>query len=164
MVCLGNICRSPLAEGIMLDLIAKQNLTLQVDSAGTSNYHIDEQPNKRTIANAKKHGIDLTPLRARQFTTNDFNLFDVIYVMDNSNYNNVIALANSEEGASKGPSTSSVYHSATKNKLKVKLFLSENKNSTYTEVPDPYFGGEQGFETVYQLVHQTCEIICNNYN
>ncbi len=147
MVCLGNICRSPLAEGIMLDLIAKKKLALQVDSAGTSNYHIDEQPDKRTIANAKKHGIDLTLLRARQFTANDFNLFDVIYVMDNSNYNNVIALAKTDE-----------------NKLKVKLFLSENKNSTYTEVPDPYFGGEQGFETVYQLVHQTCEIICNNYN
>lgn len=146
MVCLGNICRSPLAEGIMLDLISKHQLPIEVDSAGTSNYHIGEMPDKRTIVNAKKHGIDLTPLRARQFVAQDYNAFDVIYVMDNSNYNNVITLAKNES-----------------DKAKVKLFLSENKHSNFTEVPDPYFGGEEGFENVFQLVHQTCEIICNNY-
>jgi len=142
MVCLGNICRSPLAEGIMLHLIEKHQLNIMVDSAGTSNYHIGENPDKRTIANAKKHQIDLSPLVARQFTSHDFELFDKIYVMDKSNHKNVMALSSKPE------------HHA-----KVDLLLNELHPNENREVPDPYFGGEQGFEDVFQMVYKACERI-----
>src|SRR3954468_15064208 len=92
-VCLGNICRSPLAEGIMLHLKQKHNLKIQVDSAGTSSNHIGQAPDPRTIANAKKNGVDLSHLRARQFALTDFDDFDFIYVMDLNNLKNVLALA-----------------------------------------------------------------------
>ena len=146
MVCLGNICRSPLAEGIMLKLIDEKKANIEVDSAGTSNYHIGEMPDARTIANALKHKIDLTPLRARQFIADDFDNFDLIYVMDESNKANVLKLAVNDA-----------------QKQKVKLFLSQNPNCKTLEVPDPYFGGEQGFENVFQMVYDTCKIITTNY-
>lgn len=142
MVCLGNICRSPLAEGIMLKLIEEQSLSLEVDSAGTSNYHIGEHPDHRTIANAKKNGLDISKLVARQFKTEDFDLFDKIYVMDHSNKRNVLALAKNNE-----------------HKNKVELLLNELYPGKDMEVPDPYFGGEQGFEDVFQMVYKACEKI-----
>jgi len=145
MVCLGNICRSPLAEGIMLKLIEDNNLNINVDSAGTSNYHVGEQPDKRTINNAKKHGVDLSPLRARQFKASDFDQFDLIYVMDKSNRSNVLALAVNEQ-----------------HQQKVKLLLGEINSNEIQEVPDPYFGGEQGFEEVFQLIYKACEVIVKN--
>ena len=94
-VCLGNICRSPLGEGIMLHFIEEKNLEkhFQVDSAGTAGYHINEAPDHRTIVNAKKNGVDISKLCARKFSAEDFDAFDKIYVMDDSNYNNVTALA-----------------------------------------------------------------------
>lgn len=141
-VCLGNICRSPLGEGIMLHLIEKNNLPFQVDSASTSNYHVGEAPDKRTIANAETHGVDLTSLRARQFTTNDFDAFDKIFVMDNSNLFDVLSMAKTEE-----------------HKQKVSLLLDLTHPGQQKEVPDPYFGGEQGFENVFNLVFQACEKI-----
>ena len=140
MVCLGNICRSPLAEGIMLKLISENNINMRVDSAGTSDYHIDEAPDKRTITNAAKHDVDLKPLRARQFKASDFEKFDKIYVMDNSNMANVLALATTEE-----------------QKAKVDLLLNASNPGMNLEVPDPYFGGEQGFEDVFQMVYKACQ-------
>jgi protein-tyrosine phosphatase len=140
MVCLGNICRSPLAEGIMLKLIRENNINMRVDSAGTSNYHINEAPDKRTIDNAAKHDVDLKPLRARQFKVSDFEKFDKIYVMDKSNMANVLALAKNEE-----------------HKAKVDLLLNASNPGTNLEVPDPYFGGEQGFEDVFQMVYKACQ-------
>lgn len=140
MVCLGNICRSPLAEGIMLKLISENNINMRVDSAGTSDYHIDEAPDKRTITNAAKHDVDLKPLRARQFKASDFEKFDKIYVMDNSNMANVLALAKNEE-----------------HKAKVDLLLNTSNPGMNLEVPDPYFGGEQGFEDVFQMVYKACQ-------
>ena len=134
MVCLGNICRSPLAEGIMLKLIKENNINMRVDSAGTSDYHIDEAPDKRTIANAANHNVDLKTLRARQFKASDFDKFDKIYVMDKSNMANVLALATNEE-----------------HKTKVDLLLNASNPGMNLEVPDPYFGGEQGFEDVFQI-------------
>ncbi len=142
MVCLGNICRSPLAEGIMLKLIKENNINMRVDSAGTSNYHISEAPDKRTIANAAKHEVDLKPLRARQFKVSDFEKFDKIYVMDKSNMTNVLALATNEA------------HIA-----KVDLLLNAANPGMNLEVPDPYFGGEQGFEDVFQMVYKACQHI-----
>jgi protein-tyrosine phosphatase len=145
-VCLGNICRSPLVEGIMLHFIKEQQLqnTFQVDSAGTAGYHINETPDRRTIANAKKNGVDISHLRARQFTTNDFDAFDKIYVMDNSNYQNVVAMAQ---------------NNTHKNKIDYLLNLlypGENKH-----VPDPYYGTEKNFEDVFQFVYKACQKIIN---
>ena len=142
MVCLGNICRSPLAEGVMLKLIEEHGLDIEVDSAGTSNYHIGEHPDKRTIANAAKNNVDLSQLVARQFTAADFDAFDKIYVMDNSNLRNVLALAKNDS-----------------QKAKVDLLLNVLHPNKYLEVPDPYFGGEQGFEDVFQMVYKVCEKI-----
>lgn len=146
MVCLGNICRSPLAEGVMLHLIEKHQLNLHVDSAGTAGYHIGENPDKRTIANAKKHDIDLSSLVARQFHVSDFEKFDKIYVMDKNNHKNVLALTNN-----------SSHHA------KVDLLLNELHPGENREVPDPYYGGEQGFENVFQMVYKACEKISEKH-
>ena len=140
MVCLGNICRSPLAEGI---LKAKTNqLDVVVDSAGTAAYHIGEQPDIRSIAIAKKYGIDLTDQRARQFCTNDFDDFDKIYAMDTSNYANIISLARNES-----------------DKNKVDLILNEVNPNSFQSVPDPYYGGDNGFQDVYYMLDEACNRI-----
>lgn len=141
MVCLGNICRSPLAEGILKSKV--DNNSVFVDSAGTGAWHAGELPDKRSIAVAKKHQIDLTNQRARQFTKQDFQKFDWIYVMDRSNFKNVISLAET-------PS----------DKEKVKLILEES-DLNITEVPDPYYGGENGFENVYKMLNNACTNIAN---
>lgn len=147
VVCLGNICRSPLAEGILLHLAQQKKLDVTIDSAGTSNYHVDEAPDPRTIANAKKHNIDLTPLRARQFRQSDFDAFDRIYVMDKSNLNNVLHLARHVN-----------------DKKKVDLLLNVSHPGKNMEVPDPYFGGEAGFENVFQMVYKACDDLLNDLN
>lgn len=139
-VCLGNICRSPLAEGILLHLNEKQKLGWTIDSAGTANYHVGEAPDARTIKNAAKHGIDLKPLRARQFKAQDFEKFDFIFVMDTNNYQNVIQLSQKET-----------------QRKKVYLFLEYVSHTNLSEVPDPYYGTEQDFEEVFQLVYGACE-------
>ena len=146
-VCLGNICRSPLAEGIMLKLITEKELDLHVDSAGTAKFHVGEAQDARTITNAKNHDVNLTALRARQFTEKDFDEFDAIYVMDNSNMTHVLALAKNETQSQK-----------------VELFLNTLHPNKQMEVPDPYFGGEEGFEEVYNLVYTACEKIAEKHN
>ena len=92
MVCLGNICRSPLAEGILQSKVDATKI--RVDSAGTAAYHVGELPDNRSIEVARKHGIDLSGQRARKFTRKDFDIFDVIYAMDLSNYNSILDFAN----------------------------------------------------------------------
>ena len=144
MVCLGNICRSPVAEGVMRHVIQKKNLNALVDSAGTASFHIGEAPDLRSQANARKHNIDISRLRGRQFTAKDFDAFDRIYVMDKSNYKNVVALARNEN-----------------DKAKVKLLLDVSFPEGKHDVPDPYYGGEQGFEEVFQLILQACQRIGN---
>jgi len=139
-VCLGNICRSPLAEGIMLHLKQKHNLKIEIDSAGTASYHIGEAPDHRTIANAKKNGVDLSALRARQFVADDFDAFDQIYVMDSNNHKNVLFLAKNDL-----------------QKQKVHLFLNTLFPGKNMEVPDPYYGDEKKFEEVFQLIYKACD-------
>jgi len=140
MVCLGNICRSPLAEGI---LKAKTNhLDVVVDSAGTAAYHVGEQPDIRSIEIANKYGIDLTSQRARQFSVNDFDKFDKIYAMDSSNYANIISLARDE-----------------KDRNKVDVILNESNPKSFQSVPDPYYGGENGFQDVYEMLEEASNII-----
>ena len=140
MVCLGNICRSPVAEGIMRNKLEIFSLNIQVDSAGTSNYHIGENPDTRSANNALKNGLDISMLKARQFKVEDFDYFDLIYVMDEQNKIDVLSIARNEN-----------------DKSKVKLILSELLNSSYKSVPDPYFGGEAGFQLVYDLLNKACE-------
>lgn len=140
MVCLGNICRSPLAEGILQSKLDPKKV--MVDSAGTSNYHVDSLPDPRSIEVAQKNGLDITHQRGRQFVVEDFDEFDYIYVMDQSNYDNVIKLARSE-----------------KDKEKVKLILDEIHPGESREVPDPYYGGKRGFDKVYEMLDRSAEII-----
>ena len=143
MVCLGNICRSPLAEGI---LKSKLNTDFYiVDSAGTSAYHIGELPDHRSIAIAKKNGIDISNQRARKFIANDFNEFDLIYAMDIENYHNICSLSTNKS-----------------NLLKVKLILNEINPLKDLSIPDPYYGGDFGFENVYKMLDKACSIITKN--
>lgn len=139
MVCLGNICRSPLAHSILASKLDTENF--QVDSAGTSNYHIDSLPDQRSIAIARKKGLDITNQRGRQFKVGDFDTFDYIYVMDKSNFENVVKMARNTEDISK-----------------VKLILNESFPNKNLEVPDPYYGGDSGFDNVYNML----DIACNN--
>ena len=145
MVCLGNICRSPLAEGILKSKIFSFNT--YIDSAGTGAYHVGEKPDKRSIAVANTNGIDISNQKARKFTVEDFDLFDIIYVMDNSNYKNVISLARN-----------------TQDSAKVKLILNEVFPSENLDVPDPYYGGEFGFKNVYNMLNEACDIVAKKIN
>jgi len=142
MVCLGNICRSPLAEGIL----KSKAKNLEVDSAGTAGYHVGKQPDIRSIDIAKKHDINLKNQRARQFSTRDFDDFDKIYVMDTDNYSKIISLARSQEDMDK-----------------VDLILNEIYPEEYKSVPDPYYGGDEGFQNIYNLLETSCEVIAKKY-
>ncbi|MBQ0787497.1 MAG: low molecular weight phosphotyrosine protein phosphatase [Oceanihabitans sp.] len=139
MVCLGNICRSPLAEGI---LRAKLNDDFTIDSAGTGNYHIGDLPDKRSIQVADKYGIDISNQRGRQFSVADFDDFDWIYVMDNSNFKNVVKLARNENDIAK-----------------VKLILNEVYPNQNYDVPDPYHDSAQGFENVFKMLDEATDVI-----
>ena len=144
MVCLGNICRSPLAEGI---LRSKVDRHIHIDSAGTGGYHVGELPDRRSIAVAKKYGIDITDQRCRKFIVEDFDHFDLIYVMDRSNYEDVLALARTD-----------------KDRSKVKMILDELFPGEYVDVPDPYYGGDRGFYNVYMMLEKACTVIAAKWN
>jgi len=133
LVCLGNICRSPLAHGILEHLAKTDGLGWEIDSAGTGNWHIGHPPDSRSVAVARKMGVDISKQRARQFEQADFNRFDYILVMDDQNLKNVLALAQTKE-----------------EKKKVRLLLGTDF------VPDPYFD-DALFEPVYGLIEQGCK-------
>lgn len=135
MVCLGNICRSPMADGWLRRRIEEFGLKMEADSAGTAGYHIGERPDPRMRKWAKNYGVDLDELRARQFSADDFDRFDRIFVMDKSNYANVIRLARSESDRSK-----------------VALYLNELYPGEDREVPDPYYGTDHDFREVIELL------------
>ena len=140
MVCLGNICRSPLAEGILKN--KTQNLDVFVDSAGTSSYHVGNLPDSRSIEIANKNGIDLTYQRARQFSEKDFDDFDKIYAMDTNNYSNIISLGRNQS-----------------DRDKVDVILNELTPKSYDSVPDPYYGAGDGFQIVYNMLDNACDAI-----
>jgi len=140
MVCLGNICRSPLAEGLLASKLPKDKFS--VDSAGTGNWHIGKQPDERSIAVAKKNGLDISSQKGRQFTAADFDKYDYIYVMDSTNYADVMALAKDDNQRSK-----------------VKLILDELFPGENVDVPDPYFGMRNGFDIVYGMLNEACDIV-----
>lgn len=138
MVCLGNICRSPLAEGI---LSSKLNHEFIVDSAGTGDWHAGEKPDKRSIEVAKKHGIDISYQRARQIKKSDLEEFDLIFAMDESNYLNLLAMTTDEH-----------------QKEKIKMILGDSN------VPDPYYGGLSDFEHVFELLDKVTDDIVKELN
>jgi len=142
MVCLGNICRSPLAEGILREKLRLNKLNVSVDSAGTSGLHAGENPDSRMCETAKSFGLNINSLKSRKFTVQDFDKFDLIYAMDSSNYNNILALAKT-----------------TSDKAKVHLILNELYPNKNIAVPDPYYGGEQGFIDVYNLLDEATDKI-----
>jgi len=140
MVCLGNICRSPMAEGILRHKAKLSGISVDIDSAGTADYHVGEEPDHRAIRCLKSHGIDISGLRARQFSRRDFDTFDMIYTMDASNHKNVLALANNDD-----------------QKNKVKMILNENNPGSDAPVPDPWPGGMDDFEAVYEMLSEACD-------
>ena len=142
MVCLGNICRSPLAEGILQSKAITKKVF--VDSAGTAAYHVGNLPDERSIKVAQKYGIDITNQRARKFIVEDFVRFDLIYAMDESNYQNILSLARNNE-----------------DKDKVHLILNATSPAKKLSVPDPYYGGNEGFENVYHMLDEACTIIAS---
>jgi protein-tyrosine phosphatase len=138
-VCLGNICRSPLAEGILIHALRDKGLENQVrvDSAGTSNYHIGDSPDPRTMRNARENHVILTS-KARQFSEDDFKNFDHILAMDTSNYQNILRLDRGE-----------------RYEHKVRLLREFDSQDKGADVPDPYFGGEDGFAEVFEIVDRS---------
>lgn len=132
MVCLGNICRSPLAHGIMQDVVEKNGLAWEIDSAGTGDWHVGKAPDKRSVAIAKQHNIDISAQRAQHFTTELFDLYDRIFVMDNHNMEDVLSLATTAE-----------------QRAKVTLFLTDNF------VPDPYYD-DRMFAPVFTMLEERC--------
>ena len=145
MVCLGNICRSPLAEGILRSKVNYKKVF--VDSAGTGGWHIGRLPDERSIEVADNHNIDITDQRCRRFSVSDFDTFDRIYVMDRSNYENVITMARDQSDIGK-----------------VKLIRDKILSTSDKDVPDPYYGGESEFEFVYQMIDEVCDAIAKKIN
>ena len=141
-VCLGNICRSPLGEGIMRQLVRDAGLEeqIQVDSAGTGAYHEGEAPDPRSRAVAAKHGVSLDGQRARQVKTEDFRDFDLVLAMDRQNLDDLLANCPAEE------------------RSRLRLMRSFDPAGG-TDVPDPYFGGPNGFDDVFVMVHRCCEAL-----
>ena len=142
MVCLGNICRSPMADGLLRKKVEEEGISVFVDSAGTSNHHKGQAPDERMRETAASFGVPIDDLRARQFEVSDFDHFDWIYVMDQSNYQNVIRLARNEQDESK-----------------VRMILNEIDPESNKAVPDPYFGGQQGFIEVFNMLDEATDRI-----
>jgi len=139
MVCLGNICRSPLAEGILKHKVRQNGLDWTVDSAGTGSWHAGELPDRRSIAVARKHGVDITDQRARQFQAADFDRFDQILVMDTQNQRDVLRQAQHDE-----------------HRAKVQLILDFIYPGQDRSVPDPYYD-DNGFEEVFGMLDAACD-------
>lgn len=144
MVCLGNICRSPLAEGIMRNKISVRGLHAEVKSCGTSNYHISESADDRMVATARRHGIDISKHSASQFSVKDFDYYHKIFVMDGSNYRDVLRIARNEEDC-----------------VKVQKIMEMVEPGKGYDVPDPYYSGNDGFELVYNMLDEACEKIAD---
>jgi protein-tyrosine phosphatase len=145
-VCLGNICRSPLAEALMRQIQTGYNLNFELDSAGTSGFHKGEKPDARTRANALKNGLDISYLRARQFVSHDLSAFDRIYVMDRNNLSDI-------QNANPG---SEYLH-------KLSLLPHPEKPGEFIEIPDPYYGTEADFQHVFQLLRKSVSALCKGF-
>ena len=147
MVCLGNICRSPAAEGILRYKAEKAGIEMLIDSCGTANYHIGSCPDERMIQVSEENGIDISHLKARQFHHDDFSVFDVIYAMDESNYSHLIALTTSDD-----------------EKRKIRLLLKEDNKRLNVNVPDPYYGSINDFREVFGLLNDHMDLVLEKMN
>lgn len=143
MVCLGNICRSPLAEGILQ--FKADTSKIQVDSAGMESYHVGELPDERSIQVAEENLVDITNQRARKFQLTDFDDYNIIYAMDKFVYKKIIEKAPSNEA-----------------KEKVKLILNEVFSDENLDVPDPYYDSIFAFRNVYKMLDEACDSILQN--
>ena len=141
-VCLGNICRSPLAKGILRDKARKNGLRIEVDSAGFEAYHVGEGADPRSLQVAARHDIDISDHIARRFKTSDFDNYDRIYVMDSNNYQDVMGVSRDES-----------------DREKVDFMLNLSHPGQDRAVPDPYYGGKDGFENVFRMLDQACEVL-----
>ena len=139
MVCLGNICRSPLAEGILKSKVGEGVI---IDSAGTAGYHVGKLPDERSREVAKLNNVDITSQKARKVSLSDFDEYDYIYAMDEENYNNLIAMANNDIQRSK-----------------VEMIMNELHPKENIDVPDPYYGGDHGFKHVYEMLDKATDKI-----
>lgn len=140
-VCMGNICRSPTAQGIFAALLEREGLqnVIEVDSAGTHSYHIGNPPDRRAQASAQRRGIDLSGLRARRVEQRDFEQFDYVLAMDQENYRHLEALCRDDH------------------RRKLRLFMEFAPHLNEPEVPDPYYGGASGFERVLDMVEEAAQ-------
>ena len=146
MVCLGNICRSPIAEGVLRHKVKQHGLNWTVESAGTESYHIGEAPHRLSQKICLAHGIDISNQRASKFTADDFAVYDRIYAMADDVYREIKHIGGRASDMSK-----------------VDYFLNELNKGSNDSVPDPYYGTEEGYKTVYELIHKTCDAIIKNY-
>lgn len=144
MVCMGNICRSPMAQGIMEKKVKEYDLNFMVDSAGTIDYHEGEPPDNRAQAIMIAHGIDISRQRARQIRLQDLDSFDHIFVMDLTNYNDLLQIADPEQ------------------RDKIKLITDYAWPGKQVEVPDPYYGGREGFQNTFNLLNTACDAIAHH--
>ena len=146
VVCLGNICRSPMAEGILRKKSLETEKNWTIDSAGTSNYHIGEAPDSRATQKSAKYDVDISNLRGRQFSKSDFDKFDLILAMDESNYSDILRMARNEF-----------------DQEKVKMILNYTHPGKNLAVTDPYYGGDASFEEVYKLLNDACDKIIEDF-
>lgn len=146
MVCLGNICRSPLAEGILQYKVNKAGLDWKVDSAGTAGYHVGEPPHHLSQKVARLNGVDISNQCCRQFTKEDMIEFDRVYVMDSANYNDVRRISKE------------LWNPDKTDLLLNELYPQQNRN-----VPDPWYGTEDGFHKVYDMIDKACDVIIKKY-
>ena len=142
MVCLGNICRSPMAEGVVKNEFLKKNIDVIVDSCGTAAYHVGEGADGRAQAELLKHGIDISDERAQKFIPAFFGDYDYIFAMDKQNYKDIIAQAKTQ-----------------KEHDKVSLFMNLSLPGEDVSVPDPYYGGDEGFSEVYKMIKLSAEVL-----
>ncbi|MNJ85636.1 Low molecular weight protein-tyrosine-phosphatase YfkJ [compost metagenome] len=146
MVCLGNICRSPMADGWLRHKNKKYGLSLEIDSAGTADYHVGKKPDDRMRRLSLEYGVSIDELRARQFSVSDFDNYDIIFAMDKNNRQNILRMARNED-----------------DKQKVRLFLNELRPNEDLEVPDPYYGTDANFREVIELLDEATEsFLINN--
>ena len=146
MVCLGNICRSPIAEGVLKHMTQQACLDWVVDSAGTNSFHVGQAPHKHSQAVCKSNGIDISNQRARRFSKSDLSKYDLIYAMASD------VIDDMREIAGRGADFS-----------KVRLFLNESRPGRNEPVPDPWYGNEDGYLPVYNLIVENCRVIMEKY-
>lgn len=147
MVCLGNICRSPIAEGVLQHKAKQHGLDWVIDSAGTNSYHIGEPPHKFSQKICKTYGIDISGQRARRFTREDFKRYDKIYALAEDVKDEIKSIGGAAADMSK-----------------VELLLNELHDNCNSSVPDPWYGGEEGYLPVYEMIDEVCDAIIRKYS